>query len=82
MPLEVGGALRLRLEAEVNVNYKLQNSNNKQITMTKIQNSKRLYHFKKEFPPYVWVIEYWNLRFVWNLVLGIWVFRFSLSSLI
>jgi hypothetical protein len=31
-----------------------------QITMTKIQNSKP-----------VLVIEYWNLRFVFNLVLGI-----------
>jgi hypothetical protein len=29
--------------------------------MTKIQNSKS-----------VWVIEYWNLRFICNLVLGIW----------
>ena len=23
---------------------------------------------------YVWVIEYWNLRFICNLVLGIWGF--------
>jgi hypothetical protein len=41
-------------------NPKSQISNNKQITMTKIQNSKP-----------VLVIEYWNLRFVYNLVLGI-----------
>ena len=32
--------------------------------MTKIQNSKR-----------VLVIEYWNLRFICNLVLGIWDFN-------
>jgi hypothetical protein len=25
---------------------------------------------------YVWVIEYWILRFICNLVLGIWDFRF------
>jgi hypothetical protein len=36
---------------------KFQITNNKQITMTKIQNSKP-----------VWVIEYSNLRFVWNLL--------------
>jgi len=34
--------------------------NSKQITMTKIQNTKP-----------VWVIWYWNLRFVCNLVLGV-----------
>ncbi len=71
MPLEVGGALRLRLEAKVNVTYKSQNPNNKQITMTQIQNFKRSHHIKVRFPIYVWVIEYWNLRFVCNLVLGI-----------
>ena len=31
--------------------------------MTEIQNSK-----------YVWSIKYWNLRFICNLVLGIWDF--------
>jgi hypothetical protein len=31
-------------------NYKSQNSNNKQITMTKIQNSKPQYHFEKRIP--------------------------------
>ncbi len=36
-----------------------------QITMTKIRNSK---------PVFVLVIEYWNLRFVCNLVLGVWDF--------
>jgi hypothetical protein len=40
--------------------YKSQITNIKQITMTKIPNSKP-----------VLVIEYWNLRFVCNLVLGI-----------
>jgi hypothetical protein len=50
--------------------------------MTEIQNAKRLYYVKKGFPAYVWGIGYWNLRFVCNVVLGIWVFRFSLSSLI
>jgi hypothetical protein len=34
--------------------------------MTKIPNSKP-----------VLVIEYWNLRFICNLVLGIWDFRFK-----
>ncbi len=43
-----------------NRNSKLQISNIKQITMTKIQNSKP-----------VLVIEYWNLGFHCNLVLGI-----------
>jgi len=42
---------------------KFQITNIKQITMTKIQN----------FKP-VLVIEYWNLRFVCNLVLGVWDF--------
>jgi len=31
-------------------NYKSQNPNNKQITMTEIQNSKLSYHLKKEKP--------------------------------
>jgi hypothetical protein len=51
-------------EAEVDGNSKLQITNNKQITMTEIQNSK-----------HVWVIEYWNLKFICNLVLGICDFR-------
>jgi hypothetical protein len=46
-----------------NENSKSQIPNIKQITMTKIQNSKP-----------VLVIEYWNLRFVCNLVLGVWDF--------
>jgi hypothetical protein len=29
---------------------------------------------RKENFKYVWVIEYWNLRFVCNLVLGVWDF--------
>jgi hypothetical protein len=32
-------------------NYKSQNPNNKQITMTEIQNSKPPYHFKKRETP-------------------------------
>ena len=35
--------------------------------MTEIRNSK-----------YVWVIEYWNLRFICNLVLEIWDFGIRL----
>jgi hypothetical protein len=40
--------------------------------MTKIQNPKPSHHYKKENFKYVWVIEYWNLRFICDLVLGIW----------
>jgi hypothetical protein len=53
-------------------NYKSQNSNNKQITMTEIQNFKPHIILIRENPKYVWVFDYWNLRFIWNLVLGIW----------
>jgi hypothetical protein len=28
---------------------------------------------------FVWVIGIWNLEFVWNLVLGIWIFILTLS---
>jgi capsule polysaccharide modification protein KpsS len=52
--------LRGVLEYWRNKNFKSQISNIKQITMTKIPNSKP-----------VLFIEYWNLRFVCNLVLGI-----------
>ena len=41
-------------------NHKYQITNIKQITITKIRNSKP-----------VLVIDYWNLRFVCNLVLGV-----------
>ena len=41
-------------------NHKYQITNIKQITMTKIQN------------PNVLVIESWDLRFIWNLVLEFW----------
>jgi hypothetical protein len=41
-------------------NSKSQIPNHKQIPMIKIQNSKP-----------VWNIGYWNLRFIWNLVLDI-----------
>ena len=36
------------------------------------QNPKPSHHLKKENFKYVLVIEYWNLRFICNLVLGIW----------
>ena len=42
------------------------------------QNFKRSYPPKKGSPIYVWVIEYWNLRFICNLVLGIWDLSFGL----
>jgi len=58
-----------RGEAEVEENYKAQNPNNKQIPMTEIRNSK-----------YVWGIEYWNLRFICNLVLEIWDFGIRLLA--
>ena len=38
--------------------------------MTKIQNSKPQHHLKEWNSKYVWVIGYWNLRFICNLVLG------------
>jgi hypothetical protein len=41
-------------------NSKSQIPNHKKIPRSKIQNSKP-----------VWDIGYWNLRFIWNLVLGI-----------
>jgi hypothetical protein len=44
--------------------------------MTEIQNSKPPYHLKKREAQYVWVFDYWNLRFICNLVLEIWDFRF------
>jgi hypothetical protein len=60
-------------------NYKSQNPNNKQITMTEIQNSKPSFYLKKENFKYVWVIEYWNLRFICDLVLEIWDFSFGIG---
>ena len=60
--------------------YKSQNPNNKQITMTEIQNSKLHIILKKEKPKYVWVIEYWNLRFICNLVLEIWDFGMQIEK--
>jgi len=35
--------------------------------------------FKKKNSKYVWIIAYWNLRFICNLVLGIWDLSFGLS---
>ncbi|NIN34914.1 MAG: hypothetical protein GTN46_09905 [Gammaproteobacteria bacterium] len=74
-------------EAEVDGNYKLQITNNKwfdklttlsqvegQITMTETRNSKHVYELEEQriySPNFVLVIGYWNLRFIWNLVLGI-----------
>jgi hypothetical protein len=31
-------------------------------------------------PKHVWVIEYWNLIFICNLVLGIWDFRMRMRD--
>ena len=36
---------------------------------------------EKEDSKYVWVIEYWNLRFICNLVLGIWGFVMRIEKL-
>jgi len=47
------------------LNSKSQISNIKQITMTEIRNFK-----------HVWVIEIWHLRFICDLVLGIWDFQY------
>jgi len=69
----------LRDDAGVDGNYKSQNPNNKQITMTEIQNSKRSHHLKKDSQN-VWVIGYWNLRFICNLVLGIWDFEMRIEK--
>ena len=49
------------------------------------QNPKPSHHLKKENFKYVLVIEYWNLRFICNLVLGIWdlgmrYYRFQCST--
>ncbi len=43
------------------------------------QSSKRSYHLKKK-SQYVWVIGYWNLRFIYNLVLGIWDFEMRIEK--
>jgi hypothetical protein len=59
------------IEHGVAENSKSQISNLKQITMTKIQNSKPLL-----------VIGNWNLRFVCYLVLGVWDFKESMTSLL
>ena len=42
--------------------------------MSEIQNSKQVYDSKNNHSKLVWVIGYWNLRFVCNLVLGYWFF--------
>ena len=66
-----------REDAGVDRNYKSQNPNNKQITMKKIINSKKI---KKNNPKYVWVIDDWNLRFICNLVLGIWDLKMQIEK--
>jgi len=35
---------------------------------------------EKENSKYVWGIEYWNLRFICNLVLGIWGFGMRIAD--
>jgi hypothetical protein len=52
---------------------KLQIPNNKQITMTKIPNPKLVSSGTTALNS-VSVIEYWDLGFICNLVLGIWDF--------
>jgi hypothetical protein len=42
--------------------------------MTKIPNPKPFFHLEDERMKPVSVFGYWNLGFVWNLVLGIWDF--------
>jgi hypothetical protein len=64
-------------DAGVDRNYKSQNPNNKQIPMTEIVRASlglptlRAGPQFQNFKP-VLVIEYWNVRFNCNLVLGIW----------
>jgi hypothetical protein len=40
--------------------------------MTKIHNSKQFYYVAKGKTNFVYVIGYWNLKFICNLVLVIW----------
>ena len=63
----------------MNKNSKSQISNIKQITMTKIVRASLGLPTLRAGPQFqnskpVLVIEYWNLRFVCNLVLGVWDF--------
>jgi hypothetical protein len=55
-------------------NHKTQITNKQQLPKFKIPNAHII--LEKENSKYVSVIEYWNLRFICNLVLGIWDFRF------
>ena len=50
-------------------NHKTQITNKFQLPKFKIPNDHII--LKKDNSKYVWVIEYWNLRFICNLVLGI-----------
>ena len=40
--------------------------------MTEIQNPKPCVFYKKAHSRYVWGIEYWSLKLICNLMLGIW----------
>ena len=48
-------------------NHKTQITNKSQWPKFEIQNQNII----SKNPEYVWVIDYWNLRFICNLVLGI-----------
>ena len=72
-------SMQRRGETEVAGNYKSRNPNNKQITITEIVRASLGLPTLREGPQfqnskYVWGIEYWNLRIICNLVLGIWDF--------
>jgi len=54
-------------EAEVDRNSKKQISNNKQITITEIQNYKPFQHLIKENSKSFLVIGIWNLFVIWCL---------------
>jgi len=63
-------------EERLTESTKSQIPNNKQITMTKIPNPKLVSSGSTALRT-VSVIEYWNLGFICNLVLGIWDFIVS-----
>jgi hypothetical protein len=60
-------------EDPITESTKSQIPNNKQIAMTKIPNPKLVSSGTTALNS-VSVIEYWDLGFIWNLVLGIWNF--------
>ena len=62
-------------ELRISLNTKFQITNIKQITKTKNRNSKPVNDLARSYHhPNVLVIEYWELRFIWILVLVIWNF--------